>query len=523
MSLLRLNNNLLPGRKRHLDIVHLLINFRLHPVALVGDTSRMFYCVNLNEEFRDYYRLLWNNNKNEMPTIYRFKILTMGTVDSPFLSISTIHYHLDKTAKEEPELKEACELIKKHLYVDDLMAAVDSTSEAIKLRKIISAIFIKMKMKIQKGTSNSSDLLKTIPRDECSPVEEITETKKAPIYSENDITFNDPEVVSQTTKCLGMTWTPKEDVFHYKTYENLEEERSKRFTKRGISSLIPSIYDPTGLLQPFIIQGKLILQSAWTHKDKNGKSLNWDDALPEEIKEPWIKWIKDIKEISKFTTNRYLFKNMEEIPTRDKLYLHCFADAGQNAWGISIYIRFYNSLITKYESHLIYATSRVAPTKTTLSTPKKELNSILLACQKISYIAEALAIQKTNMYIHTDSLVALHWINQDKNSLKTYVSNRVNKIQQAEITILHVPGKENPADLCSKPKPTKTYVNNQFWLHGPQLLEESNETLEEKYKLSNVMQRILSVQEDESLRKEMKKEITIARSNKIQIETENCD
>ena len=106
-------------------------------------------------------------------------------------------------------------------------------------------------------------------------------------------------------------------------------------------------------------------------KDKNGKSLNRDDALPEEIKEPWIKWIKDIKEISKFTTNRYLFKNMEEIPTRDKLYLHCFTDAGQNGWGISIYIRFYNMLITKYESHLIYATSRVAPTKTTLTTPKK--------------------------------------------------------------------------------------------------------------------------------------------------------
>ena len=65
----------------------------------------MFYCVNLNEEFRDYYRLLWNNNKDEVPKIYRFKRLTMGTVDSTFLSISTIHYHLDKTDKEEPEQK----------------------------------------------------------------------------------------------------------------------------------------------------------------------------------------------------------------------------------------------------------------------------------------------------------------------------------------------------------------------------------------------------------------------------------
>lgn len=34
--------------------------------------------------------------------------------------------------------------------------------------------------------------------------------------------------------------------------------------------------------------------------------------------------------------NRYT--NIEEISTMDKLYLHCFADSGQNAWGISIYI-----------------------------------------------------------------------------------------------------------------------------------------------------------------------------------------
>ena len=195
-----LNSNLLPGPKRQLDIVHLLINFRLHPIALVGDISRMFYCINLNEEFRDYYRLLWNEKKYEIPKIYRFKRLTMGTVDAPFLSLSTIHYHLDKTAKEEPSLREACELIKKHLYVDDLMAAVDSAPEAIKLRKTISNIFAKMKMKIQKWTSNSSELLKTIPKDECAPIEEIKASKRKPYYEEEGITFNDPEIVSQTTK-----------------------------------------------------------------------------------------------------------------------------------------------------------------------------------------------------------------------------------------------------------------------------------------------------------------------------------
>ena len=43
-----LNSNLLPGPKRQLDIVHLLINFRLQPYTLVGDISRTFYCINLD-------------------------------------------------------------------------------------------------------------------------------------------------------------------------------------------------------------------------------------------------------------------------------------------------------------------------------------------------------------------------------------------------------------------------------------------------------------------------------------------
>ena len=64
-----LNSNLLPGPRRQLDIVLLLINFRCHPYTLVGDISRMFYCINLNEIYRDYYRFLWNQNHrtNEEP------------------------------------------------------------------------------------------------------------------------------------------------------------------------------------------------------------------------------------------------------------------------------------------------------------------------------------------------------------------------------------------------------------------------------------------------------------------------
>ena len=60
-----------------------------------------------------------------------------------------------------------------------------------------------MKMRITKWSSNSAAVLKTIPKEELSPYEEVKESNK---------TFGDPDIISQNTKCLGMTFCPKTDI-----------------------------------------------------------------------------------------------------------------------------------------------------------------------------------------------------------------------------------------------------------------------------------------------------------------------
>ena len=109
---------------------------------------------------------------------------------------------------------------------------------------------------------------------------------------------------------------------------------------------------------------------------------------------------------------------------------------------------------------MIYSATSVTPTKHKLSIPRKELNTIVLCCEKLKYLALALDITDNNIFAHSDSLVSLHWIQKNINSLKTYVANRVKKIQDSYIKVLYVPGKQNPADLCSKPQPEKDYINN---------------------------------------------------------------
>ena len=225
-----------------------------------------------------------------------------------------------------------------------------------------------------------------------------------------DITFNEENIISKATKCLGMSFNPSKDELHFSNYKNIIQEKQPLNTKRGISKIIPSIYDPNGLLQPFILKGKLILKKTWKYTKPNGEKLSWDEDLPLEIQKEFEKWMREVPEVSDFQTNRYLFQKMKRTPKNEDIYLHAFSDGGDNAYGSCVYVRYYNTNTKLYNSQIIYSASRVAPNKTHLSIPKKELNGILLACEKAKYVSEVLDIPTKNIFIHTASLVALHWI-----------------------------------------------------------------------------------------------------------------
>ena len=138
-------------------------------------------------------------------------------------------------------------------------------------------------------------------------------------------------------------------------------------SKRGLSSILGRIYDPCGLLQLFILKGKLILQDTWTFKCGKGEPLSWDDRLPPENEHRWLKWIREIKECSKFQVGRYIFKNINYVPTINALELHGYSDAGDLCWGAAIYIRFYNLKTGNFEVHLIYSCSSTVSTNSLIS------------------------------------------------------------------------------------------------------------------------------------------------------------
>ena len=150
-----LNDQLLEGPKLQLDIVELLIRMRLKKIVILADVAKMFYSILIDEQFSDYFRFVWHFSAGDTPKVYRFRKLLMGAKSSPYLAIATVHHHLDKVAKEEPQKEGLCQLLKESLYVDGLITGVDTVEEAIKLRKNVTDIFRGMKMTIRKWARNS--------------------------------------------------------------------------------------------------------------------------------------------------------------------------------------------------------------------------------------------------------------------------------------------------------------------------------------------------------------------------------
>ena len=74
---------------------------------------------------------------------------------------------------------------------------------------------------------------------------------------------------NETKKILGIMWNYKRDTLNVR-----HSNKSYPNTKRGILGHISSIFDPLGLLVPFLLEPKLIIQQLWKEKAEwDNKSL----------------------------------------------------------------------------------------------------------------------------------------------------------------------------------------------------------------------------------------------------------
>ena len=258
-------------------------------------------------------------------------------------------------------------------------------------------------------------------------------------------------------KTLGVWWLAQEDVFTFK--KNVPDGNTV-FTKRNFLKKIATLFDPLGLLAPYTIRAKMLLQEMWP------AGLEWDDELPEPLIHAARAWFGELSDLKQLQIPRCLG---EKGRTSDTMSLHTFLDASQDAYGAVVYAGCtYND--GSVSSNMVAAKTRVAPSIST-SIPRLEL-------RLTTRISKVLEIQLSQSNFWSDSANVLWWIRRRSREFNPFVSNRIGEIQSNTNPDQwrHVPTRLNPADCLSRGLKTTDLVKSKTWWEGPEFLIHTVDT-----------------------------------------------
>ncbi|GFQ86184.1 integrase catalytic domain-containing protein [Trichonephila clavata] len=316
---LSLNDCLESGPNLNPDLLKILLRFRLHKVAFCADIQHAFLEIGIVEEDRQFLKFLWirkggPNLDLSSPDVdtFRYTRVTFGVKCSPFLLAAVIRLHVEKYVNK---YKRAREMLNE-LYVDDLINSTSDTTEALQLSEDMIYILSEAGMNLRRWATNSTALHEAWKRVNVD-CRETSEESGVPL------------------KILGIIWDNVNDnlSIDIKQFEKLS--KLVKVTKRVILSACGMLFDPIGIMNPFAIRMKILLQTMWE------SGISWDECVPSDIKATFLEWTNEIEILKQFKTPRLYFSDLNwEAPL---LNLHSYTNLDKVVRITSYVLRFTNN------------------------------------------------------------------------------------------------------------------------------------------------------------------------------------
>lgn len=323
----------------------------------------------VHEDQRDFQLILWRDDPTEPLGVYRLNTVTYGTASAPFLSCRCL-----KQLAIECTDPDVTRVISQDFYVDDMITGCDNKENLLDICHKVDRVLRSGCFPLRKWMLNF-DFKDSV----------LQQSNSFKILSLDDNT---------SSKTLGVGWHHSSDEFHFNTHFSQGDEI---ITKRYMMSNISQIFDPLGLLSPFIMIAKILLQKLWLLK------IGWDDRVPSEVEKIWDRFSSSVPILNDIRIPRHVIGTS---PARREL--HIFCDASECAYGACIYVRTLN-----HDSTVTRA-FKVAPLKP-VSVPRLELCGALCGARLYSKIRESLNFTFDNIIFWSDSMIVLGWLRMAPN------------------------------------------------------------------------------------------------------------
>ena len=215
----------------------------------------MYHQVCVDPKDIDALRFLWfpNGDLSKEPKEYQMVVHLFGGI----WSACCANFALKRTALDNASKFDSivCRTVDKNFYVDDMLQSFGSTDKAIWIRKQLTELLACGGFNLTKWSSSSRKVFESIPQSERSK-----EMK--------NINIQDDTLPVERT--LSLEWHIESDTFKFKV-----SKKERPATRRGVLSIISSIFDPLGFVAPFVLPAKRLLQSSC-------RLLGWDKEISGE-------------------------------------------------------------------------------------------------------------------------------------------------------------------------------------------------------------------------------------------------
>lgn len=184
---------------------------------------------------------------------------------------------------------------------------------------------------------------------------------------------------------LGLYWARDADDLRFnvglhKIQPNVTQGRVKP-TKSEFFSIVMFVYDPLGIIVPFTVQAKMLMQKIWL------SGVGWDAVILDEEFTAWQAWLRNFVKMHECKIPRcYLGESAQYVTSQ----LHIFSDASLKAYAAVAYLR--SETQDGVRLSLIISKSRVAQTKHS-TVPRLELQAALLAERMATTIGKELELK----------------------------------------------------------------------------------------------------------------------------------